>query len=141
MSLLVDGIGCLVAWEPDTPVRQDAALVISDGRVVWVGARADAPAADTRLDAADGTVLPGFVDAHTHLVFGGDRAEEFEARLTGRPYTAGGIRTTVAATRAASTPELLTRSRRLADEALRSGTTTLEIKSGYGLTADRIYLQ
>src|SRR4051812_36789638 len=135
MSLLVDRVGCLVAWEPEIPVRHDAALVISEGRVAWVGASADAPAADTRLDAAGGTVLPGFVDAHTHLVFGGDRAEEFEARLTGRPYTAGGIRTTVASTRATDTAELLARTRRLAVEALRSGTTTLEIKSGYGLTA------
>ena len=134
MSLLVDDIGCLVSWEPDDPVRRDAALVVSDGRVAWVGSSAQAPAADTRLDAGGGTVLPGFVDAHTHLVFGGDRAEEFEARLTGRPYAAGGIRTTVAATRAASSAELLARTRRLALEALRSGTTTLEIKSGYGLT-------
>jgi imidazolonepropionase len=135
MSLLVDGIGCLITWEPDAPVRRDAALVIADGRVAWVGNSAGAPAADARLDAVGGTVLPGFVDAHTHLVFGGDRAEEFEARLTGQPYAAGGIRTTVAATRAASTAELLVRTRRLAAEALRSGTTTLEIKSGYGLTA------
>jgi imidazolonepropionase len=135
MSLLVDGIGCLVTWEPETPVRENAALVLADGRVAWIGASAAAPAADTRLDAQGGTVLPGFVDAHTHLVFGGDRAAEFEARLAGRPYTAGGIRTTVAATRAAGTAELLARTRRLAHEALRSGTTTLEIKSGYGLTA------
>jgi imidazolonepropionase len=135
MSLLVDHIGTLVTWEPDTPVRQDAALVLSDGRVAWVGAASQAPAADARLDASGGTVLPGFVDAHTHLVFGGDRAAEFEARLTGRPYTAGGIRTTVAATRATSSADLLIRTRRLALEALQSGTTTLEIKSGYGLTA------
>lgn len=135
MSLLIDGIGCLVTWEPDTPVRHNAALVISERRVAWVGASENAPAADNRLDAGGGTVLPGFVDAHTHLVFGGDRAEEFEARLSGRPYTAGGIRTTVAATRATSSAELLDRTRRLADEALRSGTTTLEIKSGYGLSA------
>ena len=85
-------IGCLVTWEPDAPVRQDAALVVSEGRVAWVGDSSSAPAADNRLDAAGGTVLPGFVDAHTHLVFGGDRAAEFEARLTGQPYTAGGIR-------------------------------------------------
>jgi imidazolonepropionase len=137
MSLLVDGIGCLVTWEPDSPVRQNAALVIADGRVAWVGASSEAPAADERIDAGGGTVLPGFVDAHTHLVFGGDRAEEFEARLTGRPYTAGGIRTTVAATRATSSAELLARTRRLAVEALRSGTTTLEIKSGYGLAVDQ----
>jgi imidazolonepropionase len=78
--------------------------------------------------------VPGFVDSHTHLVFGGDRAEEFEARLAGKAYAAGGIRTTVAATRALATQQLRVRATRLASEALRSGTTTIEIKSGYGLT-------
>jgi len=135
-SLLVDGIGCLVTWEPDQPVLGDAALVADGGRVAWIGPAADAPAADERLDAAVGCVLPGFVDAHTHLVFGGDRAEEFEARLAGRPYAAGGIRTTVAATRAAPTAVLLDRARRLAAEALASGTTTVEVKSGYGLCVE-----
>jgi imidazolonepropionase len=92
------------------------------------------PLADERLDVDGGTVLPGFVDSHTHLVFGGDRAKEFEARLAGKPYAAGGIRATVAATRALATAQLRVRATRLAAEALRSGTTTLEIKSGYGLT-------
>jgi imidazolonepropionase len=105
---------------------------------VWVGRRRDRPEAtgEERLDAAGGCVLPGFVDAHTHLVFAGDRSEEFAARLAGRPYSAGGIRDTVTATRAATPDRLLTAARRLAGEALRGGTTTLEVKSGYGLTVD-----
>jgi imidazolonepropionase len=90
-------------------------------RVAWTGPVADAPAADERLDVEGRCVLPGFVDAHTHLVFAGDRADEFAARLAGEPYAAGGIRTTVAATRAASDAELLHRARALAAEALRSG--------------------
>ncbi len=80
------------------------------------------------------TVLPGFVDSHAHLVFAGDRAAEFAARMAGQPYTGGGIRTTVAATRAATDSELRGTVARLRAEALRQGTTTIEIKSGYGLT-------
>ncbi len=133
-SLLLDRIGTLVTWDTDQPVRRDAALVVDGGIVTWTGPAAAAPPADDRLDVDGGCVIPGFVDAHTHLVFGGDRAAEFESRLTGLAYTAGGIRSTVAATRAASTPDLLRGTRRLAAEALRSGTTTIEIKSGYGLT-------
>ncbi len=131
-SLLVCGIGTLVSWA-DQPAD---AIVIADGRVSWLGVSSQAPPADQRLDVAGACVLPGFVDSHTHLVFGGDRAQEFEARLAGRPYAAGGIRTTVAATRACSTAELTARTTRLAGEALRSGTTTLEVKSGYGLTVE-----
>ena len=133
-SLLVTGIGTLVTWDEEQPVRQSAALVVEDGRVAWVGSQAVTPLADEVLDVAGGTVVPGFVDSHTHLVFGGDRTEEFEARLAGRPYAAGGIRTTVQATRETPTPQLRVRATRLAAEALRSGTTTIEVKSGYGLT-------
>ncbi len=104
-----------------------------DGVVVATGEGA-APAADERIDAAGRCVLPGFVDSHSHLVFAGDRADEFAARMAGQPYSAGGIRTTVEATRAASDDDLLAGARRLRDEAARSGTTTIEIKSGYGLT-------
>lgn len=136
MSLLLTGIRTLVTWDEEQPTLADGALVVDDGRVAWTGPSAAAPACDEILDCADGTVIPGFVDSHTHLVFGGDRTEEFEARLAGRPYAAGGIRTTVAATRAASTEELLRRTQRLAAEALRSGTTTMEVKSGYGLTVE-----
>ncbi|TAL19113.1 MAG: imidazolonepropionase [Frankiales bacterium] len=134
MSLLLRGIRTLVTWDEEQPTLTDAALVVEDGHVAWTGSDAQAPACDESRYVTGGSVVPGFVDSHTHLVFGGDRTEEFEARLAGRPYVAGGIRTTVAATRAASTDELRHRVERLAAEALRSGTTTLEVKSGYGLT-------
>jgi imidazolonepropionase len=120
-------------------VLRDAALVVEDGRVAWVGASHRAPAAGRRVDAGGGAVIPGFVDSHTHLVFAGDRAGEFAARMAGQPYTGGGIATTVSATRAATDSELRANAGRLRSEALRQGTTTLEIKSGYGLTvADEV---
>jgi imidazolonepropionase len=134
-SLLVTEIGRLVSYDDAAPVS-DAALVLDGGLVAWSGPAASAPPCDEVLHAGGRCVVPGFVDSHTHLVFGGDRVEEFTARLAGTPYAAGGIRTTVAATRAASTPALLDNARRLADEALRSGTTTLEVKSGYGLSVE-----
>jgi imidazolonepropionase len=114
----------------------DAALVIEDGRVAWTGPAARAPAADARVDAGGRAVLPGFVDSHAHLVFAGERSAEFAARMAGRPYAAGGIRTTMAATRAASDRQLRANAAALAAEMLRQGTTTLECKSGYGLTVD-----
>jgi len=134
VSTLVTNIGQLVTWDDEQPVRSNAALVVDRGRVAWVGSPAVTPLADDRIDVEGGTVIPGFVDSHTHLVFGGDRAAEFEARLAGEPYAAGGIRATVDATRTTPTPQLRMRATRLAAEALRSGTTTLEIKSGYGLS-------
>ncbi len=137
MSVVIENIGQLVTLdptEPERPIRSDAALVIDDGHVAWVGDAAGAPAADTRIDAQGGAVIPGFVDSHNHLVFAGDRVDEFEARMAGRPYTAGGIRTTVAATRAASDDALRARLQHLVAQARAQGTTTLEIKSGYGLT-------
>lgn len=139
MALLIDRIGELVTNDPGLGIgaigiRANAALVVDGGRVVWVGPSGNAPAADERIDTDGAAVLPGFVDSHSHLVFAGDRAGEFAARMAGRPYTGGGIRTTVAATRAASDEQLLASATRLRDEALRLGTTTIEIKSGYGLT-------
>jgi imidazolonepropionase len=139
MSTLVTNIGELVTNDPalgDGPLglRRDAALLIDDGRIAWVGDAAKAPAADTAIDAGGRAALPGFVDSHAHLVFAGDRAAEFAARMAGEPYTGGGIRTTVAATRAASDDELRANVGRLRREALRQGTTTIEIKSGYGLS-------
>ncbi|MCO1597955.1 imidazolonepropionase [Micromonospora sp. RHAY321] len=136
-SLLVDNIGELVtngAGEGPLGIRRDAAVLVEEGRVAWVGPAAYAPAADRRVDAGGAAVLPGFVDSHAHLVFAGDRAAEFAARMAGQPYTGGGIRTTVGATRAASDDELRATVRRLRGEALFQGTTTMEIKSGYGLT-------
>ncbi|WP_433130060.1 imidazolonepropionase [Micromonospora sp. CA-240977] len=136
-SLLVDNIGELVTNGPGQGplgIRRDAAVLVEEGRVAWVGSSATAPAADRRVDAGGAAVLPGFVDSHAHLVFAGDRAAEFAARMAGEPYTGGGIRTTVGATRAATDDELRATVRRLRGEALRQGTTTMEIKSGYGLT-------
>ncbi|GAA2922336.1 MULTISPECIES: imidazolonepropionase [Streptomyces] len=115
---------------------QDAAVVIEGDRVVWTGDQSKAPATDNRVDAGGRAVIPGFVDSHSHLVFAGDRTREFNARMSGRPYSAGGIRTTVAATRAASDAELEANLSRYLREALHQGTTTFETKSGYGLTAE-----
>ena len=135
MSLLVRDIGRLVSWD-DTAPASDAAVVLDDGLVAWSGPSSAAPPCDEVLEAEGRCVVPGFVDSHTHLVFGGDRVAEFTARLAGTPYAAGGIRTTVDATRAASTAALRAAAQALADEALRSGTTTLEVKSGYGLSVE-----
>lgn len=136
-STVVDNVGLLVTNDPslgDGPlgIVRDAAVVLQDGRVVAI-TRAGAPA-DHRIDAGGRCVVPGFVDSHTHLVFAGDRSDEFAARMAGAPYRAGGIRVSVDATRATTDAQLdeLTRGRRA--EALRAGITTLEIKSGYGLT-------
>lgn len=136
MSKAITHVGELVTWEPDRPVRHDAALVIVDGRVAWVGDAADVPPADEAIDAGGGTVVPGFVDSHTHLVFAGDRAAEFAARMAGQRYEAGGIRTTVAATRAAGEVTLQNLARARMAELRAQGTTTVEIKSGYGLDVD-----
>jgi imidazolonepropionase len=114
--------------------EHDAALVIEDGRVAWTGPATRAPAADDVVDCVGRTVLPGFVDSHAHLVFAGERSAEFAARMAGRPYQAGGIRSTVAATRAASNATLRANLAALAGEMLSQGTTTLECKTGYGLT-------
>ncbi|MGN6502573.1 MAG: imidazolonepropionase [Pseudolysinimonas sp.] len=135
-ATLVTGIGLLVTHDDDRPERTDAALVVEDGTVTWVGDAADAPVADEALDVEGRCVIPGFVDSHSHVVFAGDRADEFEARMAGRRYEAGGIRRTVRLTRAASDDELLANARRLVAEARAQGTTTIEIKSGYGLTVD-----
>jgi imidazolonepropionase len=107
--------------------------VLSDDRTAWIGPSARAPAADEQADLDGRAVLPGFVDSHAHLVFAGDRAAEFAARMAGTRYVAGGIQTTVAATRAASDDLLRANLARLARELLVAGVTTFECKSGYGL--------
>ncbi|QIG45465.1 imidazolonepropionase [Nocardioides anomalus] len=134
MAVLISGIAELTTHDAERPVLADAALVVDGGHVVWVGERAGAPAADEEVDVAGRAVVPGFVDSHSHLVFAGDRAPEFAARMAGTPYAAGGIRTTVAATRAATDEQLTAHVARLVQEMLRQGTTTFETKSGYGLT-------
>jgi imidazolonepropionase len=142
-GVLIDNIGELVTNDPalgEGPLGliRDAALVLGDGVVRWAGPRAATPegSAGDRFDAAGRALIPGFVDSHGHLVFAGDRTAEFAARMSGQPYTAGGIATTVAATRAASSRALSANTARLVAEALRSGTTTIECKSGYGLTVE-----
>ncbi|MEU0676158.1 imidazolonepropionase [Streptomyces sp. NPDC006172] len=141
-STLITNIAALVTNDPSlsdsSPLGliQDAAVAIEGDRVVWTGESSKAPATDNRVDAGGRAVIPGFVDSHSHLVFAGDRTEEFNARMSGRPYTAGGIRTTVAATRAATDAELEANLTRHLAEALRQGTTTFETKSGYGLTVE-----
>ncbi|MGI9157706.1 MAG: imidazolonepropionase [Marmoricola sp.] len=136
-SLLVTGIGELVSVEAGAAsigVLRDAAFVVERGRVAWVGAAPDAPPADQVQDVGGRAVIPGFVDSHSHLVFAGDRSAEFAARMAGQSYAAGGIRTTVAATRAATDEQLTANVARHVTEMRRQGTTTVEIKSGYGLT-------
>ncbi|MGA8112255.1 MAG: imidazolonepropionase [Actinocatenispora sp.] len=139
-ALLVDRIGELVTNEPGRGdplgIRRDVALVAVDGKVVWVGPAGTAPGCDERVDAGGRAVIPGFVDSHTHLVFAGDRATEFAARMAGEPYTGGGIRRTVAATRAAPDTELSANLALFARELARQGTTTFECKSGYRLDVD-----
>ena len=144
MSTLITNIGELVTnAAPDDDPGQGpgpfaaltgAALVIDEGRVAWIGPAGQAPAADEAVDCRGGAVLPGFVDSHAHLVFAGERSAEFAARMAGTPYQAGGIRSTVAATRAAPDEVLRANLARLTREMLAQGTTTLECKSGYGLT-------
>jgi imidazolonepropionase len=133
-ALCIDNIGLLVTNEPDLGVVEDCALVAEDGVVKEIAARG--AAADERLDAEGRCVIPGFVDSHTHLVFAGDRAEEFAARMAGAEYAAGGIRTTVDSTRAASDSELRELAFARRREALRAGITHLEVKSGYALDVD-----
>lgn len=140
-SVLIDGIGELTTNDASLGEGiggrlRDAAVVIDDGRIAWVGAASAAPPADERFDAAGRAVLPGWVDSHTHMVFAGDRTAEFEARMAGEAYAAGGINVTVEATRAATDAALAENLARLVAEARRGGTTTLETKTGYGLTVD-----
>lgn len=136
---IVDQIGSVVTNDPE---RGDgllgtvtgAALVIEDGVVVAI--EKQGALGDERIDAEGRCVIPGFVDSHTHLVFAGDRAEEFTTRMAGKPYDGGGIRTTTAATRAADDATLIDHTAALVAEARRAGTTTIEIKSGYGLDVE-----
>ena len=163
--MLLTNVGELVTNDP-APDRdggalgivRDAAVLVEDGRIAWIGPAAHVPARADELrherddrrdgdehrslwdadvdviDAGGRAVIPGFVDSHTHLVFGGDRAEEFAARMAGRRYEAGGIRSTVAATRAATDDELRARLAGFVSELHAQGTTTFEVKSGYGLS-------
>lgn len=132
MSTLITNISELTTNVGDGTLR-DAAVLFDGDRIAWVGVTGEAPPADNIVDAESRAVIPGFVDSHSHLVFAGDRTAEFEARMAGEKYAAGGIRSTVTATRDASDGALRARLRELLDEMLAQGTTTVEIKSGYGL--------
>ena len=134
MATLFSNISTLVTHVPGEKVLTNAALVVEDGVVSWIGSAQGAPACDEVIDVAGRTVIPGFVDSHTHLVHAGDRAFEFEARMKGEQYSAGGIRSTVAATRAADDGQLRREAMSRVSELLRSGTTTFETKTGYGLS-------
>lgn len=150
---LITDIGLLVTNDTtlgEGPLGEirDAAIIVDGDRIEWVGrasdsealARVGGPGANSQgsgiqVTSAQGAcVIPGFVDSHSHIVFGGDRSAEFEARMSGQPYSAGGIRSTVRATRETSDLALEQRARDLVGEMLSQGTTTVEIKSGYGLT-------
>lgn len=138
MITLVRNIGELITNEGSGPYRKSGfAFTFSDGLINWVGPEIDAPDhCDHVIDAGGSAVLPGFVDSHSHLIFAGNRSAEFAARMNGEPYAAGGIRSTVAATRAATDTELRSNCASLVDEFHASGITTFEIKSGYGLDVE-----
>ena len=140
-SFSITNIGELVTCDQSVGtgllgLMSDAAVVVEDGVIAWVGNNVDAPAADSNIDLAGRTLMPGFVDSHAHLVFAGDRSAEFSARMAGQSYSAGGIKTTVAATRAASDADLEANLLRLVAEMRASGITTFESKSGYGLSVE-----
>ena len=141
-TLVVTNVGELTTNDPalgdETSLGRlhDAAFVVDDEQVLWVGANADAPDADEAIDARGAAVIPGFVDSHTHLVFAGERSDEFEARMAGRRYDGGGIARTVASTRAATVEQLRNGAEERVSELRAGGVTTLEIKSGYELTTE-----
>lgn len=151
MAILITGISELVTCDDTLDgadqseglgLLRDAAVVVgaefedSPTMVQWVGPAAQAPAADWSIDLGGQAVLPGFVDSHSHLVYAGDRSAEFAARMTGQPYDGGGIATTVAATREATDAQLRSLLTSRVDELRSQGTTTVEVKSGYGLTVE-----
>lgn len=133
-------LATMAAGAPGLGLIEDGVVAARDGRIAWVGRRADLPAGEAErvVDCGGRLITPGLVDCHTHLVFAGDRAGEFEARLAGATYqeiaaAGGGIAATVAATRAASEDGLVAASLPRLDRLLADGVTTVEIKSGYGL--------
>lgn len=135
MSTLFTGISELRTVS-ERGTLNDAALVAESGTISWIGPASEAPAADEKVDLGGRAVLPGWVDSHTHMVFDGDRSAEFEARISGGSYEAGGIAVTMDATRQAGTDRL---DKLVADRVAagrRGGTTTFETKTGYGLNTE-----
>ena len=140
-SVAITDIGSLVTNDSTLGdgalgLRSNAAIVIVDGKIAWIGDSQSVGVTDNRISVAGKTVIPGFVDSHAHLVFAGDRSEEFSARMNGESYSAGGIKSTVAATRAASDETLRANTSRLVSELHRSGVTSFESKSGYALDVE-----
>lgn len=135
-STLITNIGQLVTNDPEFGTIKNAALVYTDGKISWVGEKGGAPSADERIDADNGSVIPGFVDSHTHAIFAGDRLNDFLARMNGTKYASGGIKTTVEATRAATDESLRNHLENVVTEFTEHGITTFEIKSGYGLDVE-----
>jgi len=142
-STLITNIGQLVTNDPahdgtKLGIILNAAMLVEDGVVAWVGPNSDAPTHHIKktIDAQGRCVIPGYVDSHSHLIFAGDRSAEFRARMQGVSYTAGGISHTVEQTRHAPDTQLLAHAQSLLSEAHASGTTTIECKSGYGLTVE-----
>lgn len=139
-SQLFTNIKTLVTNDPAVDngalgVIEDAAFIVDEGKITWVGSAGQAPDADQQFDVDGRAVLPGFVESHSHLVFQGDRSVEFAARMEGKKYEAGGIRTTIEKTRSATDQQLKANIQRYMNEYLRQGTTTVEVKSGYGQSA------
>lgn len=137
MSTLITNIAELMTQDLEHRVLKDAAVVVEGERIAWIGAAAKAPAADDAVDAGGRAVLPGWVDSHTHLLFAGDRTAEFEARMVGEQYAAGGIAVTVDATRSTSDFDLTRLALGRVAEAVSQGTTYLETKTGYGLDVEQ----
>ena len=139
MSIAITNIGSLVTNDQSLGSGilgeiSNASLVIENDKIAWVGNTNVVPDTDQQIDAVGKAVIPGFVDSHAHLLFAGERSKEFQARMKGEKYSAGGIKSTVAATREASNEALEKNMLRLVSEMQRSGITTYETKSGYGLT-------
>lgn len=135
-STVITNISELHTQNADRDVLKNAAVVIENDRIAWVGSATDAPSADQRYDAEERAMLPGWVDSHSHMIFDGDRSAEFEARMAGDSYSAGGINLTTSATRSASDQRLLNLLSGRVDEALAGGTTYMETKTGYGLNIE-----
>jgi len=133
MSTLITNIAELMTQDAEHRVLKDAALVIEGERISWIGPSSAAPAADDAVDAGGRALLPGWVDSHTHLIFAGDRTAEFEARMAGESYSAGGIAVTTGATRQTGDYDLTRLALGRVSEAVSQGTTYLETKTGYGL--------
>lgn len=135
-STLITNIGELMTQDLEHRVLKDAAIVFEGERIAWIGPSKDAPVADTKINAEGRAVLPGWVDSHSHLVFAGDRTAEFEARMAGQSYSAGGIAVTTGATRSVSDDDLARLVQDRVEEAVSQGTTYLESKTGYGLDVE-----